>query len=327
MRNIFFEKSLQLEVNVIGYHEQGESIVFFIKADGNIVYTGIVDCYKTKEQNIVRKILEEERVEKVDFICWTHPHDDHTVGFDEIWDQYCTKETCFCCTDIAKAESNLYSDDAMAVFRNMLKIQQESRKRKKIRIKYLKDATQAERLRCVRNNVQYEFRIHSFAPNSAMLGERIIEDKEARGNVYSIGLFLFFGEYSIMLAGDVENPVMRRIDDGDIEYPVDYIKIPHHGSVSADFLPDKLKNLSIKPPSIAITTLFRKHKLPRGQVIDKYFKWGCGEVYATGNIEESSSYNWGYGIVKTTFDILEENEYIETKLIGDALPYGREQVG
>ena len=238
-----------------------------------------------------------------------------------------TSDTCFCCTDITTAKPGLYSDSAMAVFQNMLEIQQESRKRKKTRIKYLKDATQAERLWCERNNVKYEFRILSFAPNSAMLGERVVSDKDEQGNVYSIGLFLFFGEYSIMLAGDVENPVLRRIDDGDMEYPVDYIKIPHHGSISADFLPDKLNKLGIKPPNIAATTLFRRQKLPRAEVMNKYFKWGCEEVYATGNIEEHSAHDCGYGIIKTTFDILEKNEYIETVLIGDALPYGKEQVG
>ena len=58
MRNLFFTDSLELEVNVIGYHNQGESIVFFIKADGHAVYTGLVDCYRTKELNIVKRVLE-----------------------------------------------------------------------------------------------------------------------------------------------------------------------------------------------------------------------------------------------------------------------------
>ena len=34
-----------------------------------------------------------------------------------------------------------------------------------------------------------------------------------------------------------------------------------------------------------------------------------------------------YGIIKTTFDILEKNEYIETELIGDAVAYEKEIVG
>ena len=87
MRKLLFKDSLKLELNVIGYHDQGESIVFFIKTDGYVVYTGLVDCYKTEEQNAVKAVLEKEQVERIDFVCWTHPHDDHTVGLDEVWAQ------------------------------------------------------------------------------------------------------------------------------------------------------------------------------------------------------------------------------------------------
>ena len=93
---------------MIGYHDQGESVVFFIKTDGMVAYTGLVDCYKTEEQNAVKMVLEKERIKKVDFVCWTPPHDDYTRGLDEIWKGYCTKE--------------------------------------KMKIMYLKDATQVERL-------------------------------------------------------------------------------------------------------------------------------------------------------------------------------------
>ena len=53
----------------------------------------------------------------------------------------------------------------------------------KIDIMYLTDFMQAERLRCIGGTKQYVFKICSFTPKSAMLGERIIGDKEARGNV------------------------------------------------------------------------------------------------------------------------------------------------
>lgn len=285
MRKLLFKDSLKLELNVIGYHDQGESIVFFIKTDGYVAYTGLVDCYKTEDQNAVKSVLEKEQIEKIDFVCWTHPHDDHTVGLDEIWNQYCTEETCFCCTDIIRAEPDLYSAEAEAIFRNLTGIHTSS-KRKKMRIKYLKDSTQAERLQCVGNTNTYEFKIQSFAPNSAILGERLIGNKEEKGNAYSIGLFLFIGRYSIMLAGDVENPTIRRISDGDVEYPVDYIKIPHHGSKSASFLTDKMRSLDLLAPSVAATTLYRIHKLPQEQILDKYFDWGCNEIYTTGNVQK-----------------------------------------
>ncbi len=44
---------------MIGYHDQGESIVFFIKTDGIAAYTGLVDCYKTEDQNAVKMVLEK----------------------------------------------------------------------------------------------------------------------------------------------------------------------------------------------------------------------------------------------------------------------------
>ena len=119
---IIFEDSLKLELNVIGYHDQGESVVFFIKTDGMVAQTGLVDCYKTEEQNAVKMVLEKERIKKVDFVCWTHPHDDHTRGLDEIWKEYCTKETCFCCSDIIEADLELYSKEAKMLFESIADI-------------------------------------------------------------------------------------------------------------------------------------------------------------------------------------------------------------
>lgn len=326
MRNLLFEDSLKLELNVIGYHNQGESIVFFIKTDEVVAYTGLVDCYKTEELNVLKMLLQKEKVEKIDFVCWTHPHDDHTIGLDEIWKEYCTEETCFCCTDIIIPEDKeLYSTEAMTIFENIKKVHI-STKRKKLRITHLKDSTLAERLQCVGNTNTYAFKIQSFAPNSAILGERLVGDKEEKGNAYSIGLFLFIGEYSIMLAGDVENQTIRRIADWNLEYPVDYIKIPHHGSKSASFLVDKLSGLDVLAPSIATTTLFRIHRLPRKEILNKYSEWGCDEIYTTGNIEKEEPGD-GFGIIRTTFDILEKNEFIETELIGDAAVYKKEIAG
>lgn len=326
MRKLFFENSLKLELNVIGYHDQGESIVFFIKTDGVAAYTGLVDCYKTEDHNAVKMVLEKEQIKKIDFVCWTHPHDDHTLGLEEMWQQYCTKDTCFCCTDIVQSDLELYSEEARLIFQSIKDVHTIF-KRKKMRIAYLKDATQIERLLCVGNTKQYEFRIQSFAPNSAILGERLIGSKDQKGNAYSVGLFLFLGQYSIMLAGDVENQTIRRIADGDVEYPVDYIKIPHHGSKSAAFLPDKMRGLNLLAPGIAAATLFRIHRLPETQVLAKYYNWGCSEIYLTGNMEKEKD-TTGYGIIKTTFDILEKGEYdIETELIGDAVVHQKEMAG
>lgn len=57
-----------METNIIGYKKQGESILFFIKADGKICYSGLIDCYSTSNLNIVDKLLKENEVKCLDFI-------------------------------------------------------------------------------------------------------------------------------------------------------------------------------------------------------------------------------------------------------------------
>lgn len=39
MRRKLFDKTLDFEINVIGYKNKGESIVFFLKADSKVVYS------------------------------------------------------------------------------------------------------------------------------------------------------------------------------------------------------------------------------------------------------------------------------------------------
>ena len=40
---IYFEKQLLIETYIIGYKSQGESILFFIKTDGGISFSGLID--------------------------------------------------------------------------------------------------------------------------------------------------------------------------------------------------------------------------------------------------------------------------------------------
>ena len=43
---VYFEKDLCIETYIIGYKNEGESILFFVRADGGISFSGLVDCYK-----------------------------------------------------------------------------------------------------------------------------------------------------------------------------------------------------------------------------------------------------------------------------------------
>lgn len=74
-------------------------------------------------------------------------------------------------------------------------------------------------------------------------------------------------------------------------------------------------------PSIATTTIYKKNNLPEMKVLNLYRECNKNiELYSTGKFLENSRNMEGFGIVKTTFDILEKREYqIETELFGNAI--------
>lgn len=79
-----YSNSLFFEVYLIGYNSQGESILFFLRTDEGVIYSGVVDCYTYKSINKTIDLLKKENIEKIDFLCWTHPHDDHSLGIDKL---------------------------------------------------------------------------------------------------------------------------------------------------------------------------------------------------------------------------------------------------
>lgn len=81
---VYFEKKLLIETYIIGYKSQGESILFFIRTDGGISFSGLVDCFYLKDIDKVRDILEGNKISTLDFICWTHPDWDHSKGLENI---------------------------------------------------------------------------------------------------------------------------------------------------------------------------------------------------------------------------------------------------
>ena len=318
MRKLFFESSLEFEINVIGYKNQGECILFFIKTDNNIVYSGMIDCYKEKHLDIIREQINNRHINSLDFVCWTHPHDDHTKGLEGIIREFCGSTTALWVTDIMPNDYALYSDESTRVYKKIKQIHLEDNP-EKIKVKYAKNTTIMEKLICSGIN-EYVFKITSFAPDSTILAERHINDEDEQGNIYSIGLVINFGRYYILLAGDVENLTFREISDFELDHPIDYIKIPHHGSSTASELVKKLSNMDILAPSVATTTVYSRGKIPSKEVLDTYRTWGTETVICTSNIEKEKDNPDLFGMIKTTFDILEQREYqIETTLIGNSV--------
>ena len=324
MTRKLFDKNLDFELNLIGYRTQGESIVFFLRTDGKIAYAGLVDCYEESSENVALTLLETENVTHLDFVCWTHPHDDHSIGMDKVLNQYCDEKTLFWLPPFISKDVEECSSTAQDVYKMLFQIL-ESKKKHKMNIREASDAKVLERLVCHGNSVTnpYIFEIRSFAPDTTLLGTLKVKERFHMGNVYSIGLIINIGHFYIVLAGDVENKTIKCIPDFNFEINdrIDYIKIPHHSSQSASCLIDKFYDLGIAPPAVATTTVYRIHKLPDKEILKRYVLWGNNtEVYSTGNIENAECDKEKSGVVRTLFDILEKKEIpIETYLCGNAV--------
>ena len=312
-KTILFDNDLQFEINLIGYLTLGESIVFFVKSNEKVIYSGVVDCYMYGRNKINRtiEILEENNVQSLDFICWTHPHADHTRGLLEVIEKYRTESTKLIMPNITSKDIELYPKSIQPVIRNIYRYLD-----KLHTTKIASEAKIYEKIifRCV--GKKYIMYIKGFAPDSNIELNCFANKEDFTGNECSVGLVIEIGEFSIVLGGDVENKTIEQVEEFCFEKPIDYIKIPHHSSTSSSKFINMVSEICGSKPNIACTTVYRGKKLPKKDILDQYCIL-CKEVYCTSS-EKNNKYK--YGVIVTKIDILKKtSEVIKTKVYNNAV--------
>lgn len=327
MAEILFDKNLEFEINLIGYRSQGECIVFFLKTDGETVYAGIVDCYKDKHGNEAIRLLEEEKRKSFDFVCWTHPHFDHSLGIDKIIEEYCDSNTEFWMPFPVNDAFKHCCKIAGIAHEKISNILTERKNKREFKIRVAADSKNLKTIYCSGNfsNEKIDFSIKSFAPSSEDILAYTEKDSQSidKINKYSVGLVIEIGHFSFILGGDVENEIINEIDKSYIPNQPNYIKIPHHSSKTSDALIGMLKIFNYSAPQVATSTVFYTKGLPDIEVLDKYKKWeDKTEIYVTGSTKDKEENKKRLGIIKTTVDILEKREIpMKTKIDGNAIEY------
>lgn len=309
-RNIFIRDKLVLETFLIGYKNLGESIVFIIFIDGEVGYSGVIDCYEYNSLNKTVDILEENGIDALDFICWTHPDEDHSVGIDILTEDYADERTKIYLPEDVNGNEYNYNKRIENTFNNLDDILK-SRKLKKYSVKSASDKKELVYKTFehgVRGN--YEFTIYSIAPNSTIVrGNKF--NKTFAKNDYSIGLILNIGEFSFLFSGDIENKTISKMEYSYFPEVIDYIKTPHHTSNSSDKLLEYL-NYDSKS-ELACTTVVRRSNLPDKEVIEKYKNYSRS-FYSTGAVDKDDKYD--YGIINVKCDVM--NKKMTTRLEGNS---------
>jgi hypothetical protein len=265
---------LELHVLSAGY---GESIILHLP-DGK---WGVVDCYATSvndpDTNAAIRFLKERRVSELEFLCLTHPHDDHYRGMSQFFDCFAdiryfwrfAGATYEGLRRLAKIDAKEGKTDLCATLRRV----GEQRIAKSLRVAQMIDVKHLYPEKCFEESA---LRIWSIAPSSNQVEafeETLAKcfDKSGRlrpkrpqldANMVSAALLVVFGSTRLILGGDVEGPAWKEIlQRMNADLAAHAVKVSHHGSTTG--YTEGLWAAFAKAGSpCAIITPFQRYRLP-----------------------------------------------------------------
>jgi len=303
----FIISDLRVLVYVIGYKNYGESTLFLILNGNDVYYSVVIDSYHIRKRenlpfiNKAVDILNKYRVDHLDLLCWTHPHDDHSKGIGTILNKFCDKETVVIfpayiqdnTADIIKL--NRVSKDSI---KKLLKVNKEN----KIcanPISVVKGRYNSIDEFLISNPFDIDdtrkVTIDVITPISNRLMSYVNESFCKDPNELSITLIIDIDGYSFYFGGDTTN---EHIDISNKERlkKCRFVKIPHHASETADHL---LKYLPVDNLDAVCTTVFKwgKSVLPKREVIQYYQRY-LRDIYSTNKDFKKN----GYGIIEYEYD-------------------------
>lgn len=292
-------RTLIVKIFVIGYRERGESIVILFFDKTNVVYSIVIDSYKAKGSDFFSsKILDENKVSKLNILCWTHPDIDHSLGIEELFDKYCDANSVVLVpTYLNGIDSDpiKYNKDDKQILDKMFSIN--TNRHKCIKPVSANSGIKGDTFEFVfSDNIhQVETKIEVYAPHNDFVIENLRHNTTIKKNDLSLFLMLQVGPYKFDLCGDVENRAINNMSDIPFCYPL-FIKIPHHASPSSSKFLDRLNNSS---QSMSCTTTYPSQGLPNMDVLDEYKKKFI-HLHSTGLGKCDAN---SYGILEYTFDL------------------------
>lgn len=306
-------RNLSLKIKVIGYRNQGESIVFEIAdiSTGQIQYLGCVDSYEVDNTNVTFDYINSKAPKKLDFLCWTHPDNDHSKGLIKIFNN-CKSDNTLILMPATMDEKLNQSLDLSDAHRQIYDLFDTHNAKNigtligiSVRLEELIDEIKFQDM----NGHDVTFTIRAIAPNGGIIRDWRRTKKERVKNILSVGLLLEFGKYKFLLGGDMVDESIEQIYAPHLKDPL-WIKIPHHGSDSSILLPERISFESKN--HYACTTAFPSKGLPMDKVLDTYMTKGCSRIDSTHHTKHS------YGILEYDFRLFSD-QIVRLTHIGNAI--------
>lgn len=311
-----FLNKLFFNVYVIGYQNQGESIIFTLENDFGIAYSGVIDCFEIESTNKTLNLLNELGIKFLDILCWSHPHEDHSFGMEKLLKDHVSDKTNVIFPDGLNKLDYKYDDSRIEQAIELINKNIVSSKLKKPQVNPVSNVNFIDK-RQVGNEFQnsYELEITSISPIANIVEKRELLDKLYTFNDFSVALLVSIGGVNFLFSGDIQDTTINKVKSFIIPDKIDYVKIPHHSSSGSLALH---KWLEANKTSISCTTEFTVSGLPKLEVLDKY-KLFSDEIYCTNKKNCTET----VGVVHTTYDVLNKTFYSFTK--GSAFVYHKQE--
>ncbi len=273
-----YTNNLKCYISVHGSSAEGESIVIVIKDDiGKIVF--VVDSFQNGDINIPNDFLINDGINKIDYLVWTHPHDDHTKGLEKLLEQKVENILIPLRLDDCVYNLGDYYKNVYNAIRKISSIGCDNRKKSWTVVEEISSSSVIDVANYVINLTnRCEVKLVAFSPESQRLAN-ISNSANPNCNDYSIAFNLIIGDFVVSLTSDIENNTIQYSIRREkvFDYYPNIIKIPHHGSESSDdilslftFCKENEDSEQITDSLFGISTSMSKNGLPNQSTLKKY---------------------------------------------------------
>ncbi|HAN10116.1 MAG TPA: hypothetical protein DCP90_05845 [Clostridiales bacterium] len=330
-------KDLFLEIYVIGYTKQGESVLIILKSnvpEEKVVFSCVIDNYY-EEVNHTEVLLEDIlKGRKLDLLCWSHPCMDHSKGIYEIYSKFCdcnSKVILPCALpNIAKNENDVSDNtyDILESFESEIKKADDCARNTFI---YAINRQGFFTKDYIFDSKNCRLKVSILSPMDTSIARQSY-DKKYENNYFSAALLFEIEKTSNLSRSKTIETLFKGIFGSDAEdhtidfiineyetiEDVNYVKIPHHGSESSAKFINLIGTKEYVDGAYEFkigTTTTKKVKnqygfIPSEQLMEKYKK-KLSQVWCTNKDIFKAEFN--SGVIKTTINLLD--------MVGETVAY------
>lgn len=317
---------LELHIFTLGCWPMGESIfaVIWNRNSKNSILSFLFDCFETNKCNRLTSYLDRFGIEKnkLDFIVWTHPDYDHSVGYYNILKRYVSKDTVCILPEgmstywfIKRVFKNkkFGSKALLEIVKSWMAFKKVSKKYNNVeRVSASKNRCGTSFCKCSMGNYDgtLDCSLEILTPMANTNFKKLEINRNPRGNDISISALLKIGDYGFVFGGDAEDENLKDVNKYYFSN-LKFIKVPHHASKTSAILPQRIKDIKLMEQEndeklswakniITVSTSFKQgnSNLPDLNVLELYKPFSSDIILTKNNTNANK-----FGLTELCFNL------------------------